>query len=65
MTVKLRMKSKDYDDVKNTNISGEDGSHCSKNIDIHSITSNNTSHTIDQNEGLDLRLQNYNKESNS
>ena len=35
-----------------------------KNIDINPITSDNTSHEIDQNVGSDLKLQNYNEESN-
>ena len=60
---KYEIVSKEYDDARNTNISGEDGSHCSKNIDIIPITSDNTSHVIDQNEGSDLKLQNYSGES--
>ena len=62
-TKKYEIVSKDYDDARNTNISEEDGSHCSKNIDINPITSNNTSHVIDQNEGSDLKLQTYDEES--
>ena len=60
---KYEIVSKEYDDARNTNISGEDDSHCSKNIDINPITSNNTSHVIDQNVGSDLKLQTYDEES--
>jgi len=60
---KYEIVSKDYDDAKNTRISEGDGSHCSKNIDINPITSDNTSHVIDQNEGSDLKLQTYDEES--
>ena len=35
---KYEIVSKNYDDARNTNISGEDGiSHCSKNIDINPL----------------------------
>ena len=60
---KYELVSKDYDDTRNTNISEEDGSHCSKNIDINPTTSDNTSQVIGQNEGSDLKLQIYNDES--
>ena len=60
---KYEIVSKDYDDARNININGEDGSHCSKNIDINPITSDNTSQVIDQNGGSDLKLQYCNGES--
>ena len=57
---KDKIVSKDYDDARNTNISGENGSHCSKNIDINPLNSDNTSQVIDQNVGSDLKMQKYN-----
>ena len=60
---KYEILSKYYDDVKNTNISKEDGSQCSKNIDINPMTSDNTSQVIDQNEESDLKLQTQNEEA--
>ena len=60
---KYEIFSKDYDDARSTNISEEDGSHYSKNIDTNPLNSDNTSQVIDQNVGSDLKMQKYNGES--
>ena len=52
---KYELVSKDYDNTRNNNTSGADGSHCSQNIDSNPLNSDNTSQVIDQNVGSDLK----------